>query len=97
MFVPHACCFAHLGRHLPSQSILHTHYSDSWENSKKLRKSFRYASKCLNFRKFGKNTGMFSILLSLKRRFTQFKPVFLNFIVRLSGPLLPSHVVATGI
>ena len=34
-----ACRFAHLGRHLPSQSISHTHYSDNKENSKKLRTS----------------------------------------------------------
>ena len=57
----HACCFAHLRRYLPSQSISHQHYSGNKENSQKLRTSFRWASKCLTFRKFGKGTGMFFI------------------------------------
>ena len=71
-----ACRFAHLGRHLPSQSISHKHMAISQECSQRLRISLRYACKYLTCRKFEKNTGMFSILLSLKRWFIRFKPNF---------------------
>ena len=77
--------YTSLSRYLPSQSISNKHYSNNKENSTKLRKSFRYACKCLTFRKFGKNTGMFSILVLFKRRLTRFKHVFLNFITQLSS------------
>ena len=80
-----ACRFAHLGRHLPSQSISHKHMAISQECSQRLRISLRYACKYLTCRKFEKNTGMFSILLSLKRWFIRFKPNFSYFIYRRSG------------
>ena len=75
-----ACRFAHIGRHLPSQSISHKHMAISQECSQRLRISLRYACKYLTCRKFEKNTGMFSILLSLKRWFIRFKPNFSYFI-----------------
>ena len=67
------------------------------ECSQRLRISLRYACKYLTCRKFEKNTGMFSILLSLKRWFIRFKPNFSYFIYRRSGPLLASQVAATSI
>ena len=58
----------------------------SKERSKRLRISLRYACRYLTCRKFEKNTGMFSILLSLKRWFIRFKPNFSYFIYRRPGP-----------
>ena len=52
-----------------------------------LRVSLRYACKYLTCRKFEKNTGMFSILLSLKRWFIRFKPNFYSACRRRGGVL----------
>ena len=54
MFVCPRSRFAHLGRHLPSQSISHKHMAISQECSQRLRISLRYACKYLTCRKFEK-------------------------------------------